>query len=101
MNDYYKIMDSNLYQEGYKKGYSDGVQATFNPALRWKDVKEQPPMIHTNVLIYIPDHGDLDHYAIGYLETDDNFYYNETDEHIDCIDMERVSHWRELPKPPK
>lgn len=66
----------------------------------WISVKENPPMVHTNVLIYIPDHGDCENYAIGYLETDDNFYYNETDEHIDCIDIERVTYWQNLPEPP-
>lgn len=67
---------------------------------KWIKCSEQLPSAHTNVLIYINNVENCPEYSVGYLENDDNFYFGETEEYIDCLDMNLVSHWQPLPMPP-
>lgn len=66
----------------------------------WISVEKYLPAFHERVLIHI-NAEDCPDIAVGYMEHDGNFYFNEMKESIDCEVVEHITHWMPLPEPPK
>lgn len=64
----------------------------------WIDLFDRTPTLHQDVLLYIGEEEDCPEYAIGYLESDWNFYCHNAKE---CLSIDCVKYWMPLPEPPK
>lgn len=88
---------SPIYRKGYKHGYSAGVDATFNPSLRWVSIKDKLPLYKEVVLVFLDSKQIAE--AVYRGEYEDGV-------HIFRIELtredtgERVTHWMpRLPEP--
>lgn len=70
---------------------------------KWISTKDLMPPLHEEVLLYMPE---IDAqlmespYAIGYIESDGNFYFNNYHENIESVEYKYITHWIWLPEHP-
>ena len=64
----------------------------------WIPTKDKLPPVHRYFLLYIPNVKDCVEFAVGYLENDGNFYFNQIE---CCIDSDLVTHYMPLPSAPQ
>lgn len=64
----------------------------------WISVKDRLPDIEERVLVYMEDLKDRDYFIqVGYIDNKNKFNIGYRDEYS----PEEVSHWMNLPEPPK
>ena len=68
---------------------------------KWISVENYLPPFHKTVLLYMPHIEELPEYAVGYLEADGDYYFNERSNNIDSQIAIDITHWMPLPEPPK
>lgn len=66
----------------------------------WISVKKYLPPFHDDVLIHIPNVESCVEFAVGYMETDGNFYFYDKKDGMDAEVIEHITHWMPLPEPP-
>ena len=67
----------------------------------WISVKKYLPPFHDRVLLLRLDNENISEIVIGYMEHDGQYYYAETKDSIECTDVDRITHWMELPSSPE
>ncbi len=93
--------ESKAYRAGYKSGYSAGVDATFNPRLRWVSVKDRLPDEYVEVLYFAVDDMGVHEIMTGHREkgkwTHCCLFYSTKI----LNDIVKVTHWMPLPEAPE
>lgn len=84
----------NGYEEGFKVGYNGGVHVGKRQTLMWIPVTERLPKNFVSVLGYMTDAGDFPPVRECYTVGNAFFFPALGARHP-------VSHWCEMPEPPK
>lgn len=69
----------------------------------WISTKDKMPSLGEEILLYMPSVDDEimeSSFVVGYLESDGNFYFNNSHADIEAVEFKYITHWMPLPKKP-